>query len=118
MMVMTEDKVSESNKKTVKEAFDKDKSRLKKRQSKYSKPQNCLLILEDNVGSATFTTGKLMSYGKGNVAKKFMMEGLKYNNKEFYFNKTTHNLCENTEIKRVLKLRSVKQGTCLTLALS
>ena len=100
MKVMTEDKVSESNKKTFKEAFNTDKSRLEKRQSKYSKPQNFLLLLEDNVGSAPCTTGKLMAYGKGNVAERFVKEGLKYNNKEFYFHKTTHNFSENTEIRK------------------
>lgn len=101
--IMTEDKVSESNKKTFKEAFNTDKSRLEKRQSKYSKPQNFLLILQDNVGSAACTSGKLMVYGKGNVAERFLKEGVKYNSEEFFFHQTTHNFSENMEIKYKVK---------------
>ena len=101
--IMTEDKVSESNKKTFKEAFNTDKSRLEKRQSKYSKPQNFLLILQDNVGSAACTSGKLMVYGKGNVAERFLKEGVKYNSEEFFFHQTTHNFSENMEIKHTVK---------------
>ena len=61
------EKISMSNKKMFKEAWNTDKSRLEKRQVKYNRPQNFLLILEDNVheaghdNSAT-TAGKYMVF--------------------------------------------------------
>ena len=51
-----------------KESFNTDKSRLEKRQSKYKRPQNFLLIVEDNVHSKdsgkSETGGKLMVYSR------------------------------------------------------
>ena len=44
-----------------------------------------------------------MVYGKGNVAERFLKEGVKYNSEEFFFHQTTHNFSENMEIKHTVK---------------
>ena len=55
------------------------------------------------------TAGKIMAYGKGNMAERFLREGLKYNSTEFYFHYTTHNFSENIEIKN--KVEKDKEDT-------
>ena len=45
-------KLTESEKKMFKEAFNTDKARLEKRHAKYDKPANFLLLVEDNVHQA------------------------------------------------------------------
>ena len=61
-------KITPSDKKMFKESFNTDKSRLEKKQSKYKRPQNFLLIVEDNVHSKdsgkSETGGKLMVYSR------------------------------------------------------
>ena len=42
-------KLTESEKKMFKEAFNTDKTRLEKRHAKYDKPANFLILVEDNV---------------------------------------------------------------------
>ena len=98
-MVKSEDTISNVNKKTFKEAFNADKARLDKRQAKYSKPQNFLLILEDNINSAVCTSGKLMVYGKGDIAQKFFNDGINYEKDKFYIHKNVHNFEEETQVK-------------------
>jgi hypothetical protein len=98
--IMAETKVSESNKKTFKEAFNTDKSRMEKRQTKYSRPQNFLIIMEDNINSAACTSGKLMVYGKGAVSDKFFSQGLKFNNTDYFVHKNTHNFEQDIEVKK------------------
>ena len=45
-------KLTESEKKMFKEAFNTDKARLEKRDAKYDKPANFLILVEDNVHKA------------------------------------------------------------------
>ena len=77
--VKSEDTISKVDKKTFKEAFNTDKTRLDKRQLKLGKPQNFLLLVEDNIGSAVCTSGKYMAYGRGKLAEDFFGGGIKYN---------------------------------------
>lgn len=58
--IKTRNDLSASAKKTFKESFNTDKSRLDKRQAQHSRSLNFLLILEDNVHSAECTSGKLI----------------------------------------------------------
>ena len=60
--IKTRNDLSASAKKTFKESFNTDKSRLDKRQAQHSRSPNFLLILEDNVHSAECTSGKLMVF--------------------------------------------------------
>ena len=58
----TNPSITLSDKKNFKEGFNTDKSRLMKRQTKYGKPENYLLLVEDNVhtvGSGSKTAGKV-----------------------------------------------------------
>lgn len=96
--VKAQTKVSEVHKKTFKEAFNTDKSCLEKRQIKYSTPQNFLIIVEDNINSAVCTSGKLMVYGKGEIADKFFKGGIQYDKEVFFVHKNAHNFEENTNI--------------------
>ena len=70
-----------------------DKSRLDKRQTSFNRPQNFLLIIEDNVHSKdstkSATGGKLMAYGRGDLKDMFMRGGLKYNASDFYMHANT-----------------------------
>ena len=72
-------------KKLLKEAFITDKARLFKRQTKYKKERNFIVIVEDNVlGKGAQTNGKLMVYGCGSIKERFMTNGIKFNSEEFY----------------------------------
>ena len=93
---MAEETISSSNKKMFKEAWNTDKSRMEKRQVKYNKPQNFLLILEDNIHQSGHdygakTAGKLMVYGKGPIREKFLKTGIKYNLREYVMHANAHN---------------------------
>ena len=80
-------------KKKFKEMFLTDKSRLDKRQTSLNRPQNFLLIIEDNMHSKdstkSATGGKFMAYGRGDLKDMFMREGLKYNAADFYMHANT-----------------------------
>ena len=86
-------KITPSDKKMFKESFNTDKSRLEKRQTKYNRPPNFLLIVEDNIHSKdsgkSETGGKLMVYSRGNLKAQFLGEGIKYNEKDFYIHANT-----------------------------
>ena len=62
-------KISESEKKMFKEAFNTDKGRLEKRQIRYDRPANFLILVEDNLHQpgpgGAFTAGKMMAFGRG-----------------------------------------------------
>ena len=59
--------------KLFKEAFITDKDRLHKRQQKFSKERNFIIIMEDNVlGKGAATSGKLMVYGSGAIKEKVL----------------------------------------------
>ena len=93
---MAEETISSSNKKMFKEAWNTDKSRMEKRQVKYNKPQNFLLILEDNIHQSGHdhgakTAGKLMVYGKGPIREKFLKTGIQYNPCEYVMHANAHN---------------------------
>ena len=93
---MAEESISSSNKKMFKEAWNTDKSRMEKRQVKYNKPQNFLLILEDNIHQSGHdhgakTAGKLMVYGKGSIREKFLKSGIKYNSRDYVMHANAHN---------------------------
>ena len=90
-----------------KESFNTDKSRLEKRQSKYKRPQNFLLIVEDNVHSKdsgkSETGGKLMVYSRGTIKNKFLGEGIKYNDQEFYMHANTTDFTRDIECSLSLR---------------
>ena len=93
---MAEDTISSSNKKMFKESWNTDKARFEKRQIKYNKPQNFLLILEDNVHQAgqeqsTKSAGKLMVYGKGTIKDDFLKDGIKYDSVNYIMHANAHN---------------------------
>ena len=70
-------KLTMPEKKLFKEAFITDKDRLHKRQQKFSKERNFIIIMEDNVlGKGAATSGKLMVYGSGAIKEKFLKEGI------------------------------------------
>ena len=97
-------------KKKFKEMFLTDKSRLDKRQTSFNRPQNFLLIIEDNVHSKdstkSATGGKLMAYGRGDLKDMFMRGGLKYNASDFYMHANTTDFKEEVvkESPEVMKV--------------
>ena len=75
-------KLTESEKKMFKEAFNTDKTRLEERHAKYDKPANFLILVEDNVHQAgpcgAGTAGMTMVYGRGKLMDQFLGEGVKH----------------------------------------
>ena len=68
-----------------KEAFITDKDRLHKRQQKYNKERNFIIIMEDNVlGKGAATSGKFMVFGSGTIKEKFLSEGIKFDQEQYY----------------------------------
>ena len=62
-----------AEKKLFKEAFNTDKARLHKRQQKFQKEPNFLIIMEDNIlGPGAATSGKIMVYGQGKIKESFL----------------------------------------------
>ena len=86
--------ISKVDKKTFKEAFNTDKTRLDKRQVKYSKPKDFLLIVKDNIGSAVCTSDKYMAYGRGKIAEDCYGEGAKFNKDDYYIHNNPQNFEE------------------------
>ena len=91
---MAEETISNSNKKMFKESWNTDKARFDKRQVKYNKPQNFLLILEDNVHQASQeqnarSAGKLMVHGKGTIKENFLK--VKYDTLNYIMHANAHN---------------------------
>ena len=82
-----EAKLSLSDKKNFKEGWNTDKARFMKRQLKYNRSQNFIILMEDNihsVGSGSETAGMVMAFGMGPLKEKFMSEGIKYKSSEHY----------------------------------
>lgn len=74
-----------AEKKLFKEAFNTDKARFHKRQQKYQKEPNFLIIMEDNIlGAGAATSGKMMVYGQGKVKESFLSGSLKFDPEHFY----------------------------------
>ena len=87
--LVKENRISKSNRKNFKESFNTDKNRLEKRQSKFNKPSNFIVIMEDNIHQAGMeqsakTAGKLMVYAKGPLKQDFLEGRLKYNSSDYY----------------------------------
>ena len=81
-----------------KESWNTDESRFEKRQVKYSRLQNFLIILEDNIHQegekGAKTGGKLMSFGRGAIKDKFIKEGIQFDPKKFLMHANAHNFTE------------------------
>ena len=76
-----------SDKKQFKEGFNTDKARFLKRQLKYKRSQNFLILVEDNihtVGSGCETAGMVMAFGAGELKQRFLTEGIKYSKSDYY----------------------------------
>ena len=69
-----------------------DKSRLDKRQPTFNRERNFILIMEDSIHSKhskSATGGKLMVFGRGDLMKNFLNEGIIYNADDFYVHANT-----------------------------
>ena len=99
---MAEEQISNSNKKMFKESWNTDKSRFEKRQVKYNRPQNFLIILEDNIHQGgekgAKTGGKLMAFGRGALKHKFIKEGIHFDPSKFFMHANAHNFTEEEVI--------------------
>ena len=98
-LLKKENLITKVNRKTFKENFNTDKSRLDKRQPKLGNEQDFLIIVRDNIHQAGMehsakSAGKLMVYGKGSVKRDFMGEGIKFNKDEYYVHANSHNFEE------------------------
>lgn len=77
--------VTVAEKKLFKEAFITDKARFQKRQQRYQKEQNFLIIMEDNIlGPGAPTAGKWMVYGQGKIKERFLSDGVVFDPDQFY----------------------------------
>ena len=120
---MAGDTISNSNKKMFKESWNTDKARFEKRQVKYNKPQNFLLILEDNIHQAgqeqsAKTAGKLMVYDKGAIKENFLKYGIKYDPLKYVMHANAHNFeveevgdqeIDDGEVKKKKKAKNSKK---------
>ena len=64
-----------------------DLARFLKRQLKYNLSQNFLILVEDNihsVGSGSETAGMVMAFGAGELKERFLREGIKFKESEYY----------------------------------
>ena len=106
-------KLSMPEKKLFKEAFITDKDRLHKRQHKYNKERNFIVIMEDNVlGKGAATSGKYMVYGSGTIKEGIKFDQEQYymqaNNTDFQMEKVT---CEQTQKRKIAEGESLsKEG--------
>lgn len=86
-------KITESEKKLFKEAFNTDKTRLDKRHAKYNKKPNFLLLVEDNVHEAgpcgAGTAGMTMAYGRGPLMEQYLGKGVKYDQTHTFIHNNT-----------------------------
>ena len=95
-----------AEKKLFKEAFITDKGRLHKRQQKFNKPSNHILIMQDNVlGKGAPSSGKYMMYGEGELKDAFLQDGLKYDMEKYYIH-ANHIDFQKKEVKVAKKSRS------------
>ena len=111
-------KITDSDKKTFKEAFLTDKSKLDKRQPKYNREQNFIVIMKDNVHKSVHggagTADKFMVYGKGDIMDIFLGEGIKYDNENFYIHKNTFDFAEENNRANNIKKAAKKQKVSIT----
>ena len=105
MDVVKVKKIGEVQKKTFKEAFNTDKTRLEKRQQKLNLPQDFLILVKDNVHDkiegGSKTANKYLVYGKGAAKEMFLKEGLNYDMSKFYLHANNVDFTEEEVIKEV-----------------
>ena len=78
-------KLTMAEKKLFKEGFLTDKGRLHKRQKKFNKPANFILIMADNVlGSGAPSSGKYMMFAEGELKESFLQGRLKFDRENYY----------------------------------
>ena len=78
-------KLTMAEKKLFKEGFLTDKGRLHKRQKKFNKPANFILIMPDNVlGSGAPSSGKYMMFAEGELKESFLQGRLKFDKESYY----------------------------------
>ena len=83
--------LTNSEKKMFKEAFNTDKARLAKRQVKFNRAANFLILVEDNIHEgAALTAGKIMAFGMGPLKERFLSEGVRFDPRDFYMHANTH----------------------------
>ena len=88
-------KISKNNRKMFKESWNTDKSRLQKRQPKFDRRQNFLVLMEDNIheqghDNSAKSAGKVMAFGMGPLKEKFISGNLKFNNSDYIIHKNAH----------------------------
>ena len=88
-------KISKNSRKLFKEAFNTDKARLNKRQPKFKRERDFLLIMRDNIHEAGLeqsaqSAGKYMAFGVGKIKDQFLTDGIKYDKKDFVMHKNSH----------------------------
>ena len=105
-------KITDSEKKMFKEFFNTDKARLQKRQAKYNKPANFLLLVEDNVHQAgpggAGTAGKIMAYGQGALLEKYLGNGVKYDQTDSFIHKNSFDF-QRKEVANTAPVNEVPQ---------
>ena len=83
--------LTNSEKKVFKESFNTDKARLAKRQVKFNRAANFLILVEDNVQEgAALTAGKIMAFGRGPLKESFLSEGIRFNAQHFHMHANTY----------------------------
>ena len=107
-------KLTMAEKKLFKEGFLTDKGRLHKRQKKFNKPANFILIMPDNVlGSGAPSSGKYMMFAEGELKESFLQGRLKFDKENYYvhanhfdFKEEKPDLVERNTVKDNKKSRS------------
>ena len=103
-----------SQKKTFKEAFNADKTRLNKRQIQFDRDQDFLILVKDNIhekvpGSAQ-AAGKYLVYGKGRAKDMFLNQGLKYTKEGFYMHSNNQDFREEEVMIDTSEVEEVEVG--------
>ena len=107
-------KITNVHKKTFKEAFNADKTRLDKRQIKFDREQDFLILVKDNIhekvpGGAQ-TAGKYLVYGKGRAKDMFLNQGLKYTKEGFYMHSNNQDFREEEVMIDTSEVEEVEEG--------
>ena len=107
-------KITNVYKKTFKDAFNADKTRLDKRQIKFDREQDFVILVKDNVhekvpGGAQ-TAAKYLVYGKGSAKDMFLNQGLKYNKEVFYMHSNNQDFREEEVMIDTSEVEEVEEG--------
>lgn len=104
-------KLTMPEKKLFKEAFITDKDRLHKRQQKYNKDRNFIVIMEDNVlGKGALTSGKYMVFGSGEIKERFLSEGIKFDQEKYYMHANHTNFQMEKVTDKQTEKRKIADG--------